>query len=120
MKSVIENMNSFLEQRKSEVLNEASKLIADGRKDESNFLKAKANIYDVFKALFGASVKAAGNDKDSFYADFKKRAETVPSAWRKSLETAKKFGDVEKILIEEAKLSAVDEIVAKFDELMAL
>lgn len=120
MKTVIENMNKFLEQRKAEVLEEAARLIADERKDESNFLKAKANIYDVFKALLGASYKAACNDKNAFYADFKKRAETVPAVWRKSLEEASRHGDTKKVLTEEAKLSAADEIIAKFDELIKM
>ena len=62
MKTVIDNMYKFLERRKAEVLEEASKLAADRRNDESNFLKAKANIYDVFKALLNVSCKAAGND----------------------------------------------------------
>ncbi|CRZ33972.1 hypothetical protein DFR55_10863 [Herbinix hemicellulosilytica] len=119
MKTVIENMNKFLEQRKAEVLEEAARLIADERKDESNFLKAKANIYDVFKALLGASSKAC-NDKNAFYADFKKRAETVPAVWRKSLEEASRHGDTKKVLTEEAKLSAADEIIAKFDELIKM
>ncbi|HHY65223.1 MAG TPA: hypothetical protein GX501_09270 [Clostridiaceae bacterium] len=118
MKTVIDNMYKFLERRKAEVLEEASKLAADRRNDESNFLKAKANIYDVFKALLNVSCKAAGNDRDTFYADFKKRAETVPEAWRKSLEAAARYGDDARILTEKAKLSAVDEIIDKFNKLM--
>jgi len=118
MKNVVENMEKYLEQRKAEVLEESLKLAADGRVDESNFLKARANIYDVFKALLGASFKIAGNDRDAFIADFKKRTETVPAAWKKSLEAALKYGDDKKILIEKAKLSAADEIAAKFEELM--
>lgn len=120
MKTVIEGMNQYLEQRKAEVLEESAMLAADGREDESNFLKARANIYDVFKALLGASWKIAGYDRNAFSADFKKRAETVPAAWKKSLEAALRYGDDEKILIERAKLSAADEIVARFDELMEL
>lgn len=120
MKTIIEKMNHYLAQRKAEVLEEASKLIADDRKDESNFLKARANIYDVFKALLGASSKAAAGDRNAFSADFKRRAATVPAAWRKSLEEASRHGDEAKILIEKAKLSAAEEIIAKFDELMEL
>ena len=41
----------FLDTRKQQTMTEVLDLIKDDRKDESNVLKAKANIYDIFKAL---------------------------------------------------------------------
>lgn len=103
----------FLDERKADTLQEVEKLIKEDRKDESNTLKAKANIYDIFKALWDAAEKAS-NDKESFKENFLKKAATIPAAWEKSLEIAKQHNDVKKIVIEEAKLSAVKEIKEKF------
>ena len=48
-----ENVSRFYEwlgERKEQVLSEAKVLSADGRIDESNSLKARANIYDICRA----------------------------------------------------------------------
>ena len=105
----------YLDERKQVVLDEISALQADGRIDESNILKAKSNIYDVIKSIFGALSKASDNPsfKDVFNTSFDK----ITTPWKESLEKAKKFDDSRKTMIEEAKLSAASEIIDKFNEL---
>lgn len=88
-------------------------LAEDDRKDESNLLKAKANIYDIFKAIWIAAEKTT-SDKKTFKEEFLKKATQIPSAWQKSLEAAKQHNDTGKIVVEEIKLSAVCEIKEKF------
>lgn len=44
-------------------------------------------------------------------------AENVPASWKKSLEAARENDDVEKTLMEEAKLNTASIIVDKFEEL---
>ena len=108
---------SWLDSAKETVLSEASALSSDGRTDEGNSLKAKANIYDICKAVCGAALKQAppASLKDSFIAAFKR----VTAPWEKSLEAARAHGDAHKTMIEEAKLSAVTEILDKIDEMFA-
>ena len=105
---------SFLEERKSCVLAEITRLAQEGRIDESNVLKAKVNVYDICKAVYGAATAQSKDDAgNAFQATFNK----ITSPWKASLEKAKAHGDAHKVLIEEAKLEAAQEINAKYAEL---
>ena len=106
----------FLDMRKTQTLSEALVLEKDDRKDEGNILKAKANIYDIFRAIWGAA-KNSTQDIDSFQECFVKKAQDIPAAWEDSLKKARENNDSHKILIEEAKLSAVAEIREKYASL---
>ena len=105
----------FLDERKAQVLSEVKELASQDRTDESNILKAKSNIYDICKAVFSASAKKASDDtvKDTFLSTFG----NITGQWQKSLDQAKAHDDSYKILIEEAKFSAVSEILDKINEL---
>ena len=118
MKELKNEFFAFLDNARQNALEEAETLTKDDRKDEGNILKAKANIYDIFKAIWNAADGMA-DDKESFREAFRKKAEMIPSAWVTSLEKAKEHNDTHKILIEEAKLSAVSEIKEKFNSLFA-
>ena len=105
---------SFLEERKASVLSEITRLAQEGRTDESNVLKAKFNVYDICKAVYGAATAQSKDDAgNAFQATFNK----ITSPWKASLEQAKAHGDAHKVLIEEAKFEAVQEINAKFAEI---
>ena len=99
---------NFLDDRKEDVLAQVSALISDDRKDESNVYKAKANIYDIAKAIYGASEKQAPSE--NLKEDFLKRFDKITSPWAENLERAKAHGDSLKEMIDEAKLEAVSEI----------
>ena len=105
----------FLDERKAQVLSEVKELASQDRTDESNILKAKSNIYDICKAVFSASAQKASDDtvKDAFLSTFG----NITGQWQKSLDQAKAHDDSYKILIEEAKFSAVSEILEKIEEL---
>lgn len=112
-----DEINGYLDERHAVVLEEALRLKMDDRVDESNVLKAKANIYDVFKSLCNVSAKQSSN-KAQFEEELNKKSITIPAAWEKSLEVAKAHNDTIKIMIEEAKLSAVYEIREKIASIM--
>lgn len=116
---IIEEFHSFIALKKEETQKMVEALVADDRADEAKFLKAKANIYDVFGTLFDVSVKQAKDDVVECRELFLKKAEMVPQNWKKSLEAAKAHDDVEKIMMEETKLSTAEEIVEKFEELVS-
>lgn len=105
----------FLDERKEEVLAEVNSLASDGRMDESNILKAKLNIYDISRAVFGVAAKATSDDKikEAFLTKFG----NITGQWEATLEKAKAHDDSRQVLIEEAKLSAVSEIRDKINEL---
>ena len=105
-----EEFFAFLEERKNSTMKEALNLVKEERKDDSNTLKAKANIYDIIKAFWNAEEKKT-QDKRVFLDNLLEKIAMLQATWTTSLELAKQHNDVAKIVIEEAKLSAVDEIV---------
>ena len=105
---------TFLDNSKQTVLDEIKSLESDGRKDEANILKAKSNVYDICKSTYGALAKKAPAEVLTAFPEVFGR---ITCPWKASLEAAKAHSDDRKILIEEAKLSAVSEITAKFAEL---
>ena len=117
--SKVNNMNetvfyTFLDKRKQAVQAEIDALSGEGRKDEANILKAKFNVYDISRSVFNVNAKKAGDDAaEAFMASFSK----ITEPWTASLEAAKAHNDDRRILIEEAKLQAVEEINAKVADL---
>lgn len=105
----------FLNDRKVAVLAEVKALAEEGRTDDSNILKAKANIYDIAKAFFETVTKAAseGAEKEAFLKAFGR----VTGQWEATYEQAKAHDDSRQVLIEEAKFQAVAEIKDKLAEL---
>ena len=114
MNEQINEFFNWLDKAKEAVLSEVAALASDGRTDESNSLKAKANVYDICKSVIGAILKKA---PDMSYKDAFASFERITAPWRESLEAAKAHDDARKIMVEEAKLSAVTEIFAKAKEL---
>ena len=106
---------TYLNDRKMQVNAEVKALAEDGRTDDSNILKAKANIYDIAKAFFDNVTKGAseGSEKEAFLKAFGR----VTGQWEATYEKAKAFGDDRQVLVEEAKFSAVTEIKEKLEEL---
>ncbi len=109
------DLYTFFDERKQAVTADIQALAAEGRTDEANILKAKFNVYDIAGAVFGAMDKQApASVETAFPAAFSR----ITSGWKSSLKQARLHGDDRKVLIEEAKLSAVSEINAKFTELI--
>ena len=115
MSEKINEFYAFLDERKAQVLEEVKSLAAEDRTDESNILKAKSNIYDICKAVFGVAAK--GTPDDAVKNEFLSKFSNITSQWEVSLAKAKEHEDTHKILIEEAKFSAVSEIKEKVEEL---
>ncbi|MGN0427005.1 MAG: hypothetical protein ACI4F0_04300 [Agathobacter sp.] len=115
MEKFVEEFHSFLANCKETVAKQVEELVSDDRADEARPLRAKANIYDVFCTLFDVAYKQSQGDCQVCREKFLKQAENIPANWKKSLEEAKAHEDMEKVLIEEAKLSAVTEIVEHFE-----
>lgn len=110
---VVEFME-FINQKVTACQHQEQSLIAENRKDEANLYRVKCNIYDIFRTLLQVSATQEQQSIESLYASFEKKAEMVPANWRISYEKAKEHNDVAKILIEEAKLSAANEVMAYY------
>ena len=57
MNEQINEFFNWLDTAKEAVLSEVAALASDGRTDESNSLKAKANVYDICKSVTGTILK---------------------------------------------------------------
>lgn len=90
-------------------------LIASERKDEANLQKIRANIYGICRTVF--EVVSKNKSGEELEKEYTSRLDNLPKNWVESYEKAKVHNDVEKILVEETKLEALKEVIAKFKEL---
>ena len=103
---------AFLEDKIAEGKAETAALEADGRKDDANFAKIRTNIYDICRTVTrtlvdrpGAGIGAVKAQLDRFHA-----------GWSEALERAKRHDDINAVTVEETKLAALEDIVARFQE----
>ena len=59
----IEMMNTFFENNISECRKRENELFSDDRRDEADFEKIRANIYDIFRTVLNAALKKCGEDE---------------------------------------------------------
>ena len=139
----MEQFITFIDETIEKMRAEEKMLAESHRKDEANLMRIKMNIYDVCKTVYGVCARMPAKkdmDKEEFQATGKwqgiarcgvvsqldgdadtvqlylKKLEELPKNWKESLEKAKIHGDVEKQVIEETKINALEEIKEKFLE----
>lgn len=117
MEQITNAFLQYLEEEKSNTLKEADKLYQDERGDEGKFLKVRANMYDIFKALYNAAKGQAKGNIEVCREQFFAKADLISQNWRKSLELAKQHDETEKIVTEEMKLKTAEEIMQKLQAL---
>ena len=89
----------YLEERTAACKQRSKLLTADGRADEGNFEKVRANIYEIFKTILSAAERVCGKDDLAKKRFFLQRAEQIPASWTTSYEQARQHGDDEKMHI---------------------
>ena len=85
-------------------------LSEDGRMDEGNFEKVRANVYEIFKTILSVAERVCGGDDSAKRAFFLQKAEQIPAGWGASYEKANQNGDIEKAHIESIKLDTIQDI----------
>lgn len=104
----MDNFIVYIGERIAEAEKEERKLIESARKDEANLVKVKTNIYGVCRTIYEVAVKSKSPEElESFYLG---KLSGLAESWSASYEKAKKFDDVEKIVIEEIKLQTLKEV----------
>ena len=111
MKEFILYLNNSIETAQ----NKEQELIATERKDEANLQKIRANIYGI--CLTVVQVVAKEKSGEELWKDVGKRLDNISKGWVESYEKAKKYQDVEKILIEETKFQVLNEVKEKIQKL---
>lgn len=96
----------YLEEQAAFWTAEGSRLTADDRRDEANLTKIRANVYGICATI----LRAVGMEKGS------ERILGLRDTWETALITARTHHDAEKVLVEEVKLEAVEDVLQKLNE----
>ena len=91
---------------------ETASLLVDGRKDDANFAKVRTNIYDVCRTVSQALVNRPG----AGIGAIRSQLERFRTEWSAALEKAKQHDNINGIAVEETKLAALEDIIARFRE----
>ena len=111
MKEFISYLDSRIEEGRAEI----AVLTADGRTDDANFAKIRTNIYDVCRTVSRTLADRPGAGIDAIAAQL----ERFRATWGAALEKAKQHDDISGIAVEETKLAALEDVIARFREVKA-
>ena len=105
---------TYIDEAVQNLEKEEQMLVNSERKDESNLVKIRINIYGICKTVLNVVAKG-GNPawKDAYL----QKLTVLSGNWRTSYEKAKEHNDVEKLVIEEIKLETMKEIMKKCEEI---
>lgn len=106
-----DKLKIFLDKRIAQCRERGCALAADGRGDEANHEKIRANVYDIFRAVLSAGEKTR-SDPEQVLAFFRERLESIPAAWQTALEKAREHNDDIRAAVELIKLEAAADIGA--------
>ena len=102
------NVNMYFASMIDVCLTEEARLNGEERKDEAVFAKIRGNVFDIFRTVYTAGVKAVGEEQA---VDFlREKLDSIPKSWQAALEKAQAHGEADKVCIETVKLEAVREI----------
>ena len=89
-------------------------LLADDRIDEAAFERVRANVYDIFRTVLSAAVKACSGNPDAVRRFFVQKTEQIPANWAAAYERARQHNDAVRLQIEQIKLDTIREIKESF------
>ena len=92
---------------------EANALAADSRQDEADLNKIRANIYEVCATIGGVSGKIA--PAGEWEPVFRGKLAQLPKNWQTALQAARDHGNEERAAVEELKLAALADVLARLD-----
>lgn len=88
-------------------------LTRDGRGDEANFEKIRANVFEIFLTVLDVAGKTCP-DEAAKTAFFQSRLAQIPKSWYDALEKATAHGDDARACIERVKIDALEQIQNAF------
>ena len=108
MEDFIAYLTQQLEAGKSDI----ARLDADGLQDDADFAKVRTNIYEIARTVTMALRNRPGAGTEAVEAQFAR----FRAGWQATLDKAREHGDTRNIVVEETKLSALEDIIAHFRE----
>lgn len=100
---------SYLDQRTTSVQEDILRLTADDRRDEANFEKIRANIFQIVKSMLQASARMSQEESERV-GFLESKLALFQETWEGYLRKAKEHGDDLKIVQEQTRLEALAEI----------
>ena len=112
----MEELKKALQDKVAEAARSAAALAAEDRIDDSNLEKIRGNVYGIFVSVLQAAEKQSPDDATR-HAFFEGNLERIPSGWRIARDKAEERGDTVRLVQEDVKLAAIDEVWQAFREL---
>ncbi len=103
---------AYLDSRIEKGKIKTAELLAEGCRDDANLSKVHTNIYEICKTVSRALLSRPGAGTSAVKAQL----ERLHTEWCASLEKAKQHDNISGIAVEETKLSALDDVIAHFQE----
>ncbi|MBQ1840785.1 MAG: hypothetical protein II128_05555 [Atopobiaceae bacterium] len=112
----MEELMRELEAKVAKATQSAAALKAEDRIDDANLEKIRANVYGIFVSVLQAAAKQSSDEAER-RAFFERNLERIPSGWRIARDKAEERGDTVRLVQEDVKLAALDEVEQAFREL---
>lgn len=112
----MEELMKALQAKVEEAAQSAAALMAEDRIDDANLEKIRGNVYGIFVSVLQAAEKQSA-DNLTRREFFERNLERIPSNWHLARDAAWKRGDTVRLVQEDVKLSALDEVQQAFYEL---
>lgn len=109
-------MNGFLkelEQTAADLRQQAKAFSADSRQDDADLTKIRANIYEICATI--GNVVRKNTPEGEWEAAYRRKLEELPRNWQMALEAARDHGNAQRAAVEELKLEALADVLARFD-----
>ena len=112
----MDKLMKALQVKVAEATQSAAALAAEDRRDDANLEKIRANVYGIFVSVLQAAEKQS-TDEATRRTFFENNLERIPSGWRIARQKAEERGDTVRLVQEDVKLAAIDEVWQAFREL---
>ena len=111
-----ETFIGYLDRQTADIQKTIALLVADERKDESDFEKIRANIFQIAKSVYQTSLKTFP-EENARLEFLDSRLAMIAQSWKSALDKAKTHHDEVRVLQEQLKLDTMEEILKKRKEI---
>ena len=108
----MEKFISYLDSKIREGKAKTAELQTKGSSDDADFMKVRTNIYEICKTVSLALANRPGAGAGAV----KTQLERFRTEWGTALEKARQYNNTRGIAVEEIKLTALEDIMAHFEE----
>lgn len=102
----------YIDQAVEQLQQEEKMLAATDRKDESNLVKIRINVYGICKSIY--QVFAQSKTGENLKSTYLEKVDSLAVGWQESKNKAQEFQVTDKVVIEEIKLQALAELRLEF------